>query len=240
MGGILEGDKVKLESLESKKKRAKRIVAGLRKAIPDATIELHYHNPMQLLVATILSAQCTDKRVNMVTPSLFKKYKTAKDFATAKVKTLQNEIRSTGFYRAKTKNIIGAAKDIVKRYGGKVPSTMEELTTLAGVGRKTANVVLGNLFDTPGLVVDTHVKRISNLLDLTQQSDPVKIEFELQEIIPKRNWVEFSHLLIKHGRRTCIARRPRCGQCEISESCPSGQDLGSVSVGLPRSDKRLV
>ena len=170
------------EDFDSKKKRALAIMNGLRKAIPDPAIELHFKNPMQLLVSTILSAQCTDKRVNMVTPALFKKYETAEDFARANVKTLEKEIHSTGFYRAKTRSIIGSAKEIVKRFGGNVPNRMEDLLTLPGVARKTANVILGNAFDTPGLVVDTHVKRISNRLGLTSQHDPVKIQFYLQKI----------------------------------------------------------
>lgn len=220
------------EDIESRKKRASAIMAGLRQAIPDPAIELRFTNPFQLLVSTILSAQCTDKRVNLVTPALFKKYKTVEDFARANVKTFEKEIHSTGFYRAKTKSIIGSAKEIVKRFGGKVPNRMEDLVTLPGVARKTANVILGNAFNTPGLVVDTHVKRISNRLGLTSQQDPVKIEFDLQEIIPKKDWTEFSLLLIKHGRRTCYARKPNCSECAVNTLCPSREDVKTVVVGL--------
>ena len=190
------------ENVVSKKKRALEIIKRLKKKFPDADIELKFKSPIQLLVATILSAQCTDKRVNLVTPVLFKKYKTVKDYANANVKTFEKEVHSTGFYRAKTKNIIGASKAILKQFGGKIPNRMEDLVTLPGVGRKTANVILGNFFDTPGLVVDTHMKRIANRLGLTQQQDPGKIEFELNEIIPQKEWTLFSHLIIWHGRRT--------------------------------------
>jgi endonuclease III len=211
------------ESLESKRKRARAIILKLRKVIPDREIELYFKTPFQLLVATILSAQCTDKRVNMVTPKLFSKLKTPSDFAHVKIETLEAEIHSTGFFRSKSKNIVGCAKEILTRHAGKIPNQMEDLIQLPGVGRKTANVVLGNTFNIPGLVVDTHVKRISNLLGLTSQKDPVKIEFDLNKVIPQKNWVEFSHLMIKHGRRTCIARRPKCNVCAVNMFCPSRQ-----------------
>src|SRR3989338_3528420 len=172
------------ESLESKKKRSLEIIKRLKKTFPDAAIELNFKTPIQLVVATILSAQCTDKRVNMVTPALFKKYKTEKDFATANPKTFEQEIRSTGFYRSKARSIIGAAKGIVKEFGGKVPDRMEDLVTLPGIGRKTANVILGNIFGVPGLVVDTHMIRLSNRLGLTDKQDPEKIEFELNGLVP--------------------------------------------------------
>jgi endonuclease III len=223
-----------IENLASKKKRTLAIIKGLRTSIADREIELTHKDPLQLLVATILSAQCTDKRVNMVTPGLFKKYKTAKHYAAAKLKAIEKEIKSTGFYHAKAKSITGAAKAIVKDHDGKVPQTMEELTKLPGVGRKTANVVLGNAFDTPGLVVDTHVKRISNRLGLTKHQDPTKIEFDLEKVVPKRDWVEFSHLLIKHGRRTCPARKPKCASCRVSRYCPSREDVKQICVGLQR------
>ncbi len=209
------------ENLEAKKKRALEITKRLKRALPDAKIALHFKNPLELLVATILSAQCTDKRVNMVTPAVFKKYKTAKDYANADLKTFEQEIRSTGFYRAKAKSITNAAKELVKRFGGKVPGRMEDLVTLPGVGRKTANVILGNVFDVPGLVVDTHMKRIANRLGLTTQQDPVKIEFDLMKIIPEKDWTQFSHLIIHHGRKTCFARKPKCGECTINSLCPS-------------------
>ena len=222
------------ENMESKKKRALEIVKRLKKKFPDAHIELQFKNPLELLVATILSAQCTDKRVNLVTPAVFKKYKTAKDYAQANVKTFEQEIKSTGFYRAKARSIIGCAKEMVKRFDGKVPNRMEDLVTFPGIGRKTANVILGNVFGIPGIVVDTHVKRIANRLALTNQEDPVKIEFELNEIIPKKDWVQFSHLIIWHGRRTCFARKPNCAECVINNLCPSREDVKDVSVGLKR------
>ncbi len=220
------------ENLASKKKRAVAIIKNLRRVIPDRTIELHFKNTFQLLVATILSAQCTDKRVNMVTPGLFKKFKTAKDFSSANQKTLEGLIRSTGFFRSKAKNILGAAKAVMSQFNGKVPNRMDDLTSLPGVGRKTANVVLGNAFGIPGLVVDTHVKRISNRLGLTREKDPVKIEFDLHHVINQKDWVEFSHLLIRHGRRTCFARKPKCAECVVNCYCPAREDVKNISVGF--------
>ena len=222
------------ESLESKKKRALEIIKRLKNKFPEAKIELNFKNPIALVVATILSAQCTDKRVNMVTPHLFKKYKTAKDYANANIRTFEKEIHSTGFYRAKAKNIIGCMKEIVKRFSGKVPNRMEDLVALPGIGRKTANVILGNIYGVPGLVVDTHMNRVANRLGLTDQQDPVKIEFELNEIIPKKEWTLFSHLIIWHGRRTCFARKPKCVECYLNDLCPSRQDVKQVSVGLKK------
>lgn len=223
-----------VESMESKKKRSFEIIKRLKKKFPDAKIELNFKTPIDLVVATILSAQCTDKRVNMVTPALLKKYKTAKDYAKANVKKFEQEIRSAGFYKAKTRNIIGCAKGIVERFGGKVPNRMEDLITLPGIGRKTANVILGNIYDTPGLVVDTHMKRLANRLGLTNKQDPVKIEYELNEIIPKKEWTLFSHLIIWHGRRTCFARKPKCAECAINTLCPSREDVGQIPVGLKK------
>ena len=225
-----------VESMESKKKRSFEIIKRLKKKFPDAKIELNFKTPIDLVVATILSAQCTDKRVNMVTPALLKKYKTAKDYAKANVKKFEQEIRSAGFYKAKTRNIIGCAKGIVERFGGKVPNRMEDLITLPGIGRKTANVILGNIYDTPGLVVDTHMKRLANRLGLTNKQDPVKIEYELNEIIPKKEWTLFSHLIIWHGRRTCFARKPKCADCCINTLCPSREDVKQVSVGLKKAE----
>jgi len=220
------------ETIESRKRRVLEIIKRLKKVFPEAGIELHFKNPVQLVVATILSAQCTDKRVNMVTPGLFKKYKSAGDFAKANLKTFENEIRSTGFYRSKAKHIIGCMKEIVARFGGRVPNRMEDLVALAGVGRKTANVILGNAYGIPGIVVDTHVKRIAGRLGLTRHEDPVKIEFDLNEIVPKKEWILFSHLIIWHGRRTCFARKPQCAECVVNTLCPSRQDVKNVSVGL--------
>jgi len=213
--------KTKVTSTE-RKARARKIIARLKREYPDATCALHHQNALELVVATILSAQCTDARVNMVTPHLFAKYRTAADYAAADPRVLEKEIQSTGFFRNKTKSIIGMAQALVERHGGEVPQTMEELTALPGVGRKTANVILGTWFKkNEGVVVDTHVHRLTKLLGLTRQDDPVKIEQELMEIVPRDDWTWFSHTLILHGRAVCIARRPRCAECVINRLCPS-------------------
>ena len=202
--------------------RAAAIVKALRRVYPTAHCELDFRTPLQLLIATILSAQCTDKRVNMVTPALFKKYKTAKDFANARPGELEKEIQSTGFYRSKAKSIRSACADIAAKHGGEVPQTMDELVALHGVGRKTANVVLGNAFGkNEGVVVDTHVTRLSRRLGLTRQTTPEKIELDLMKLIPRADWTNFSHWLIWHGRRRCFARKPDCAGCEIQRLCPS-------------------
>lgn len=209
------------ESTEQKKARVGKIIAGLRKAYPDAHCELNHSNPLELLIATILSAQCTDKRVNMVTPALFKKYRTAQDFANSRVPELEEEIKTTGFFRNKAKSITKATRNIVEKHAGKVPNTMEELVALGGVGRKTANVVLGNAFGiNVGVVVDTHVARLSQRLGLTKEKDPVKIELALMNLVPQDQWTLFSHWLIWHGRRRCYARSPDCSNCEIKGVCP--------------------
>ena len=213
--------KTKLAAAE-RKARARKIIARLKKEYPDATCALHHSSALELVVATILSAQCTDARVNMVTPQLFAKYRTAADYAAADPRVLEKEIQSTGFFRNKTKSIIGMAQALVERHGGEVPQTMEELTALPGVGRKTANVILGTWFKkNEGVVVDTHVHRLTRLLKLTRQDDPVKIEQDLMEIVPREDWTWFSHTLILHGREVCIARRPRCADCVINRLCPS-------------------
>ena len=205
-----------------RKARARKIIARLRREYPDATCALHHHSALELVVATILSAQCTDARVNMVTPHLFAKYRTAADYASADPCVLEKEIQSTGFFRNKTKSIIGMAQALVERHGGEVPQTMDELTALPGVGRKTANVILGTWFGkNEGVVVDTHVHRLSRLLGLTRQDDPVKIEQDLMEIVRRDDWTWFSHTLIQHGRAVCIARRPRCADCVLNRLCPS-------------------
>ena len=210
------------ESIEAKSARVKKIISSLQKAYPDAHCELNHSNPLELLVATILSAQCTDKRVNAVTPGLFKKYPTAADYAKANPAELEQDIKTTGFYRNKAKNIQACCRKLVERHGGQVPQSMEELTHLDGVGRKTANVVLGNAFGSQeGIVVDTHVARLSHRLGLTRQSDPEKIEQELMKFVPRELWTLFSHWLIWHGRRRCSARSPDCPNCEIKELCPS-------------------
>ncbi len=202
--------------------RAERILRVLRRAHPDAHCELTHRNPFELLVATILSAQCTDARVNMVTPGLFKKYPDARHMAAAVPAELEEAIRSTGFFRNKAKNIRGAATSIMRDHGGKVPRDMESLTRLPGVGRKTANVVLGNAYGMEeGIVVDTHVARTSRRLGLTTHDDPVKIEKDLMKIVPRDSWTLWSHLLIRLGRRRCFARNPDCEHCEVASLCPS-------------------
>ena len=207
---------------DSKAARLRKINAGLQRAYPDAHCELNYSNPLELLVATILSAQCTDKRVNLVTAELFKKHRAAADYANASAAGFEQEIKSTGFYRNKAKNIQSCCRKLVEQHGGAVPRTMEELTQLDGVGRKTANVVLGNAFGTnAGVVVDTHVARLSQRLGLTNEKDPEKIEQVLMKLVPQTQWTMFSHWLIWHGRRRCAARKPDCEGCEIARLCPS-------------------
>jgi endonuclease-3 len=204
--------------------RTRRIVTRLKREFPDAKCALDHESPLQLLVATILSAQCTDVRVNMVTPALFAKYRTAADYAAADPEQFQREIQSTGFFRNKTKSILGMAQALVERHGGRVPDEMDALVALPGVGRKTANVVLGNAFGkNEGIVVDTHVQRISGLLKLTRETNPEKIERDLMALVPRKDWTIFSHLLILHGRKTCIARRPKCESCRINDLCPSSR-----------------
>jgi len=203
-------------------RRVRKILDGLDKTFPAADCALHHQNAFQLLIATILSAQCTDERVNKVTPDLFRKYPTPKDFAVANPSELEQDIRSTGFYRNKTKSILGASKRIVEEFGGQVPRTMEEMLTLSGVARKTANVVLGTAFGiASGVVVDTHVQRISQRLDLTKNTDPKKIEQDLMHAVPKDRWILFSHQIILHGRRVCQARRPKCSECVLEKVCYS-------------------
>jgi len=196
----------------------------LKKTYPSARIALNFNYPLELLISTILSAQCTDVRVNMVTKDLFKKYKSAADWADADLKQIEEGIRSTGFFRNKAINIKGACTRIVEQYDGKVPGTMEGLLTLPGVGRKTANCVLGDAFGIPGITCDTHVIRLSRRLGLSENSDPVKLEFDLAEIVPKRNWTAFSHLVITHGRNICTARKPNCPECPIAKHCPSANN----------------
>lgn len=196
----------------------------LAAAYPDAHCALDHRNPYELLVATILSAQCTDARVNMVTPALFATYPTARDLADAEQEDVEALIKSTGFFRNKAKSLLGMARALVERHGGEVPRTMDELTHLPGVGRKTANVILGNVFGmNEGVVVDTHVTRLSNLLGLTRESDAVKIEQDLMRLFPRERWTMLSHLLIEHGRRVCIARAPKCDICPLADLCPSAR-----------------
>ena len=212
------------ETTPETRARVRKIIARLERAYPDATCALHHTNPLELLVATILSAQSTDARVNMVTPSLFAKYQTAQQYAGANPEVFEQEIHSTGFFRNKTKSIIGMAQALLERHGGKVPDTMEELVRLPGVGRKTANVVLGTWFGkNEGIVVDTHVQRLATLLGLTKQQTPEKIERDLMALVPRDKWTWFSHTLILHGRRVCIARRPKCEECVVNRLCPSSR-----------------
>ena len=212
------------ESPSDRRARLHRIIARLEREFPAARCALDHGSPLELLVATILSAQCTDARVNLVTPSLFAKYRTAGDYAAADPRVLEREIQSTGFFRNKTKAILGMSQALMERHGGRVPDTMDALVALPGVGRKTANVVLGNAFRrNEGVVVDTHVQRISGLLGVTQEKTPEKIERDLMGLVPRAKWTVFSHLLILHGRKTCIARRPRCESCRLSDLCPSSR-----------------
>jgi endonuclease-3 len=204
------------------KQRTKTLIARLRKAYPDAHCSLNYSNPLELLVATILSAQCTDERVNIVTADLFRKYRKAEDFINVEQTELEQDIRSTGFYRNKAKAIQGACRIIVEQHGGRVPRTLDELIELPGVARKTANVVMGNAFGiASGVVVDTHVGRLSQRLGLTVHEQPEKIERDLIELVPQKDWVDFSHLLIYHGRAVCKARKPECASCTLEDLCPS-------------------
>jgi len=201
--------------------RVGRIWPILKKTHPDATIALHFTNPLELLIATILSAQCTDVRVNLVTKDLFRKYQSAADWANTDLKQIEEDIRTCGFFHNKAVSIQGAARKIADDFGGKVPGTMEELLTLPGVGRKTANVVLGNAFGVPAIACDTHVIRLSRRLQLSENSDPVKLEFDLADIVPEKDWTLFSHLLIFHGRRIYMARKPNCPECPIAPYCPA-------------------
>lgn len=211
--------------MESAEKRIVGIIRILKKEYPESRTALSFGSPLQILVATILSAQCTDERVNQVTPGLFKKYPTAADFARADELELQEEIRSTGFFRNKSRNIILAAQKIVRDFGGRVPDSMEELITLAGVARKTANIVLSSGYGkAEGIAVDTHVKRLSGRLGLSRQRDPDKIELDLMAIVPKEDWLDFNYMLVNFGRRICQARKPNCPQCGLRSLCPSALD----------------
>ena len=203
------------------KQRAQKVFAFLKKEYPNAKAALNFNNPFELLIATILSAQCTDARVNMVTPELFRKYPSPKHIAEADVRNLEKEIRSIGFYRQKAKSVINCSKSIMEKFGREVPRTMEQLLTLDGVGRKTANVLLGNAFGIPGIAVDTHVKRLSQRLGFSKENDPTKIEFDLMELFPEKNWMMLCHFLMSHGRKVCVARLPKCEICTVNKLCPS-------------------
>ena len=211
--------------VSKKQERATEILARLKRMYPKAKCTLDYTNPFELLIATMLSAQSTDARVNIVTKSLFRKYPNPQSFADARQPEMERDVRQTGFFRNKAKAVIAASKAIVERHAGEVPRTMEELTALPGVGRKTANVVLGNAFNIPvGVVVDTHVARVSGRLGLTSHFDPVKIEQDLMKLVPQKEWTVFSHRLIAHGRTICVARKPKCSQCFLNDVCPSAEE----------------
>jgi endonuclease III len=214
------------ESLQAKIDRTQKIITALRNEYPDAHCELNYTNPLELLIATILSAQTTDKGVNLATPALFAKYRTAADYAKANIADLEGAVRSLGFFRNKAKSIQNCCRQLVEKHGGQVPRTMEDLVELPGVGRKTANVVLGNAFNiNEGIVVDTHVARLSHRLALSNKAEPEKIETDLQALVPRKFWTLFSHWLIWHGRRRCYARKPDCDHCVVFSLCPYGQQL---------------
>jgi endonuclease III len=216
------------EAAAAKRARTAQIVARLRREYPDARCALHHGDPFQLLVATILSAQCTDERVNMVTPGLFARYPTPAELAAARPEELEERIRSTGFFRNKARSLLGMARAVTAEHGGRIPDTMAALVALPGVGRKTANVVLGNAFGlNEGVVVDTHVRRLSRRLGLTAQQDPERIEADLVRLLPREEWTDFSHLLIFHGRAVCKAPRARCGACVLADLCPSAGSAGS-------------
>ncbi len=208
------------ETAAAKRARAMRLVGLLERAYPDATVALRFETPLQLLVATILAAQCTDERVNQVTETLFRKYRTVADYAAADPAVFEREIRPTGFFRAKTRAILGMARALLERHGGDVPRTLDALTALPGVGRKTANVVLGNAFGVPGIAVDTHVFRVTQRLGLAKSDDPDRVEAQLAEVIPRPRWTRFCHLVQAHGRRVCLARTPACPTCPVRALCP--------------------
>jgi endonuclease-3 len=224
------------KSLPEKKVRAKAIYRQLTKSYPNVRCELDYNSAFQLLVATVLSAQCTDKRVNQTTPALFKKYPNPKKMAKADLKDIQRLVKSTGFFRAKAKNIKGLSNKIMEDFDGDVPNNLEDLITLPGVGRKTANVVLGHAFGIPGITVDTHFGRLSRRFGWSKQSDPVKVEFEVGELIPEKEWTNLSQRMIWHGRRVCHSRKPACGACPLAKLCPS-YGIGEMD---PIKAKRLV
>jgi len=211
------------ESLTQKKARCREIISVLKNAYPDARCTLDFHSPFELLVAAILAAQCTDEKVNQITPGLFQKYRTPEAFAGADQSELEAIIRPTGFFRQKARSIMEASQDIVARHEGQVPTTMEELTALRGVGRKTANLLLGVAFGQPAIIVDTHVKRVTNRLNLSSAKDPDKIEAELTEVVPREDWTQFNHLIVSHGRSVCKAPTPMCGVCPILQLCQYGQ-----------------
>ena len=226
------------ESLESRRTRARSLIRHLDRAYPDAACALRFSTPLELLVATILAAQCTDERVNQVTASLFRKYRLAADYAAADPATFEGEIRSTGFFRAKTRSVLGMARTLVERHGGEVPRTLDALVALPGVGRKTANVVLGNAFGVPGIAVDTHVFRVTQRLGLAKADDPDDIEVQLAEVVPRAHWTHFCHLIQAHGRQVCHARTPDCPSCPVRALCPWPGKTGGRGATRPASAAR--
>lgn len=227
----------------NKAKNATAIYKVLSKTYPNVRCELNFKNPLQLLVATVLSAQCTDKRVNQVTPALFKRYKTAKDYANADIHEIEDLIRSTGFFRSKAKHIKGLAMKLEREHKGKVPAEQSELIKLPGVGRKTANVVLGHAFDIPGLTVDTHFGRLSRRFGWTKETDPVKVEFAVAKLIPEKEWTNLSQRMIWHGRRICHSRKPACGACPLAKLCPSygiGETDRAKAMKLVKKDEDFL
>ena len=223
VAGLAKRKKIKVGKEEARE-RVRAIWPILKRTYPRARTALRFTNPLELLIATILSAQCTDVRVNMVARELFKKYRSIEDWTEAEIPEIESDIKSTGFYHNKAISIKGSCREILERFGGEVPDTMDELVSLPGVGRKTANVVLGNAFGRPAIACDTHVIRLSRRLGLSENSDAVKLEFDLAEIVPKKNWTMFSHVLILHGRNICKARKPDCENCPVCEYCPSAND----------------
>jgi endonuclease-3 len=214
---------MKKETSEQKRRRAQEIIEILARTYPDARVTLDYSTPFELLVVAILAAQCTDVKVNQVTPDLFRRYPSPEAFAGADEAELQEAVRATGFFRQKARSIIEVAQDVLAKHGGRVPDTIEELTALRGVGRKTANLILGEVFGKQAIVVDTHVKRIAARLGLTEKTDPTKIEFDLMEVVPEENWTDLNHLLVFHGRAICKAPTPLCDRCPVLELCPYGR-----------------
>jgi endonuclease III len=221
------------ESLEARRVRARSLIRHLDRAYPDAACALHFTTPLELLVATILAAQCTDERVNQVTRTLFGKYRRAEDYARTDAATFEGEIRSTGFFRSKTRSVLGMARTLVERHGGEVPRTLESLVALPGVGRKTANVVLGNAFGVPGIAVDTHVFRVTQRLGLAKAEDPDEIEAQLAEVVPRPQWTHFCHLIQAHGRQVCHARVPACPTCPVRALCPWPGKTGGWGAAGP-------
>ncbi len=229
------------ESVDARRARTRSLIRHLERAYPDAACALRFTTPLELLVATILAAQCTDERVNQVTQSLFQKYRRAEDYARADAAIFEGEIRSTGFFRAKTRSVLGMARALVERHGGEVPRTLEALVALPGVGRKTANVVLGNAFGVPGIAVDTHVFRVTQRLGLAKADDPDEIEAQLAEVVPRPKWTRFCHLIQAHGRQVCHARTPECPACPVRALCPwpgKTGGRGAVRTGAPARGRR--